>query len=698
MSLFEPDHAATMFKFDANYQIDNDWLLLKSTGLYDLGIMVDAIGLSQSHYKLHAVQGTFNADLELDMTQTPDQVIDSSVADIDFDSSIRFSSQQNEINYAQLDIRATCLTKGLDIQQCIVNQPQSLTIEFDSTPPFISQYFDREMNNYRLELNPDNQIRIFQQPLASHKYSLDGDLNVSFISLTDNLNASAQFNDMEFRWLQGAWSITSKYMLNIQVRDVDQPLTVKRAKLKAGGRVDTVNEVINLQVNNGASLALFDISHDDLSVNRAEFVQKNDVLANYFLADNKFAMKKQIISLAANGVEYNDILLEFAASRVNVHEYIFVNDKQSMTAHLSIPDMNAKRKGVQIIGSELHAHVSMNGETLNTHGDMLLGVRKSPLNFTMLNDLSTQVGSVEVKSDEISLQKNEVISQLIGITGFPLQLKSGGFTLNAKLAWNPKYQNTNMNLDISASQVSGDYAQTPFQNLNVDMSLMGNNGWQLMSPTQLTIDSVNIGVPLTDVTMDIESFEYGVRVQPAIRVVDFSAAALEGSVFSNIIAIDLNDSVNEFSLHLSSLSLEKLVELNQTQDLIATGVVNGELPMRLNDAVLEIDNGWMKADENGGTIKYQRIDDVLIGNDDLKLVAELLKDFHYHEMSAEVNLMPSGELRLETKLYGKSPQSQFDAPVNLNFNIDLNLWKLLESARLLTRIGQDITDQVTKPE
>ena len=369
-----------------------------------------------------------------------------------------------------------------------------------------------------------------------------------------------------------------------------------------------------------------------------------------------------------------------------------------MTAHLSIPDMNAKRKGVLIIGSELHAHVSMNGETLNVQGDMLLGVKKSPLNFTMLNDLSTLVGSVEVNTDKISLQNNEVISQLIDITGFPLQLKSGGFALNAKLAWNPKYQNTNMNLDISASQVSGDYAQNPFQNLNVDMSLMDNNGWQLMSPTQLTIDSVNIGAPLTDVTMDIESFEYGIRAQPAFRVVDFSAAVLEGSVFSNIIDIDLNDTVNEFSLHLSSLSLEKLVELNQTQDLIATGVVNGELPMRLNDAVLEIDNGWMKADENGGTIKYQRIDDVLTGNDDLKLVAELLKDFHYHEMSAEVNLMPSGELRLETKLYGKSPKSQFDVPVNLNFNIDLNLWKLLESARLLTRIGQDITDQVTKPE
>lgn len=189
----------------------------------------------------------------------------------------------------------------------------------------------------------------------------------------------------------------------------------------------------------------------------------------------------------------------------------------------------------------------------------------------------------------------------------------------------------------------------------------------------------------------------GVQAQPAIKIVDFFAAALDGSIFSQDINIDLNKVKNEFSFNLSSLSLEKLIELNQTKDLAVSGIIDGELPMTLNSGVLEINSGWMEADEQGGFIQYGRVKEVLKGNKDLRLVAELLEDFQYNELSVRVNLAPSGALRLETKLHGHSPDAEFNTPVNLNFNIDLNLWKFLESARLLTRIGEDITQQISSP-
>ena len=121
--------------------------------------------------------------------------------------------------------------------------------------------------------------------------------------------------------------------------------------------------------------------------------------------------------------------------------------------------------------------------------------------------------------------------------------------------------------------------------------------------------------------------------------------------------------------------------------------------MRLDNGVLLIDEGWLRADETGGYIKYGRIGEVLAGNDNLQLVGEMLKDFRYNQMSAQVDLLSEGRLMLATKLHGRNPSAELNKQVNLNFNIDFNLWKFLESARLLTRIDQDITKQIlSKPK
>ena len=71
-----------------------------------------------------------------------------------------------------------------------------------------------------------------------------------------------------------------------------------------------------------------------------------------------------------------------------------------------------------------------------------------------------------------------------------------------------------------------------------------------------------------------------------------------------------------------------------------------------------------------------------------------LEDFQYQEMSAKVDLNSEGGLFLATKLHGRSPKAELNKQVNLNFNIEFNLWKFLESARLLTRIDQDVSKQI----
>ena len=298
------------------------------------------------------------------------------------------------------------------------------------------------------------------------------------------------------------------------------------------------------------------------------------------------------------------------------------------------------------------------------------------------------------KTDSITLANNEIISRRISDSGYPLQLKGGTLDLNVDANWNVNNDESAITVKLLVDQVMGDYAQNQFSDFNMALEFIGQDGWKLKQAASIEIGVVNVGVPLKDVSMRLDRMEYGVQEQPLIKLSDLSASVLEGSIYSEQVELDLNQRVNMFSIFLSSLSLEKLIALNQTEDLVASGTLDGELPMRLDNGVLLIDGGWLRADESGGYIKYSRIGEVLVGNKNLQLVGELLENFQYNEMSAKVDLLSGGELTLATKLHGRSPNAELNKQVNLNFNIDFNLWKFLESARLLTRIDQDISEQI----
>ena len=295
------------------------------------------------------------------------------------------------------------------------------------------------------------------------------------------------------------------------------------------------------------------------------------------------------------------------------------------------------------------------------------------------------------------LLNNATVARIISVSGFPLQLKDGSFGLSGDVNWNDDYQALRMALQLSAIKVSGDYAQNPFVNLNLDIGFEKDNGWLLSTPANLSIDALNVGLPLNDISLRVEEYRHNMGTRPVVKLADFKANILDGSIFSKKIEVDLNKPVNQFSLTLSDLSLASILALNRNEALQASGMINGELPLSLNEGVLQIDNGLLEADQRGGVIRYDGIGEALSGNADLRLVAGLLKHFQYNELSARVNLNPAGALTLRTKLYGRGPEAEFDTPVNLNFNIDLDLWKFLESARLLTRIAEDISDRAGGP-
>ena len=296
------------------------------------------------------------------------------------------------------------------------------------------------------------------------------------------------------------------------------------------------------------------------------------------------------------------------------------------------------------------------------------------------------------------LAENTIFEQLISQSGFPLQVTSGHLDLKVESSWNLSDESSETTILVAANNIDGDYAQNQYNSVNSPFEFINQKGWKLIEPTDILIGQINLGMPVEDISIRLDRLEFLDDKQPYIEVSEITASVLDGSMIAQNIELDLNHPINEFSLFLSALSLEKLLALNQTKDLIASGHFDGELPLQINNGEILINDGWIKADEAGGFIKYGKVGEVLVGNDNLVMVGELLKDFRYNEMSAQVNLNSEGGLFLATKLHGRSPTAELNKQVNLNFNIEFNLWKFLESARLLTRIDQDISKQIISNE
>ena len=678
------------------HRIEHDRLLLKLDADYDLR-KLGRFAAAASDLSAERAKGRIAAVAELNLARGLDALAAEFTADMAFDSSIYFSSLNYDVEKGRLDIQAKCALAPQGIKSCRLDGPQRLAIQLTATPLFIREYFNGSPQGYTIDLQPAEALTLTPLAGMNNGWIITGDGRLFAYPDASQFRIVTEFSGLDFQIGENNWSLSGDYHLRADGGSGARPFKRRQVKFQGRGNLSVNPDRAAINIDSGARLALFEAEYATTSFAMLELRQDSQARAVYRFRDNELKVAGQRLSLTAKGAGYADISFGLEAAALNLKEYGISENSPFIHAELSIAGISALQSGIKIKGSKCRMTIDLEHDYLSMNGDLRLGAQKTPLRFLLSGNLSTGNGLLKFESSPMPLSSNATVARIISVSGFPLQLKDGSLGLSGDVNWHDDYQTLRMALQLSAKQVSGDYAQNPFANLNLDISFEKDDEWALSAPASLTLDTLNVGLPMNDISLRIEEYQHNMGARPIVKLADFKADMLEGSIFSNKIEIDLNKPVNQFSLTLSALSLARLLALNRNEALQATGMISGELPLSLNEGVLQIDNGWLEADERGGVIRYNDIGEALSGNADLRLVAGLLEYFQYNELSARVNLNPAGALTLRTKLHGRGPEAEFDAPVNLNFNIDLDLWKFLESARLLTRIAEDISGRAGLP-
>lgn len=496
-----------IFNIHGDYQIDDDWLLLASNGSYMLDQSFLLQSFKDSDYVLKQLTGEFIAKAEFDLMQTFELALLQSVAELDFDAALILSSKRYALQNGEIAIHAKCLLKGLEFDSCDTSQPQHMMLEFSQSPKFISQYTSRQFKKYFVDITPSDLLTI-QRASSQSGYHLHGDANIIFKSDSSDLKAELNLTEFMADWKQPNWSGSGKYVLNIDIRQLEYIAEMQRALFKASGKLFTNQDKTEIRFSENTSLALYEIFYEDIEVGRLQVLPSDKSVLEFMHADQSLRMSKQNLLFEPKNIVYLDNHITIDSAMLDVHQFEITNAGIDIDSDLSIAHVQIKKPGFSIAGSDVHANLVTHEDHLKAEGGFLLGSKQAPLDFSIDNNITEGAGSLSFESEPISLMSNEVIAQIIGVTGFPLQLKDGSFSLYGNMSWQDEYHDIETLVNISAMQVDGDYAQNIFENLNIDMQLRGGEGWVLVEPSELTIQSVNVGVLLNDVRMQLDSYEW----------------------------------------------------------------------------------------------------------------------------------------------------------------------------------------------
>jgi len=211
--------------------------------------------------------------------------------------------------------------------------------------------------------------------------------------------------------------------------------------------------------------------------------------------------------------------------------------------------------------------------------------------------------------------------------------------------------------------------------------------FSLVSEGPVTLDTVDVGTPVTQVSLKLSGDPAGWRLS------DVSACALGGRVGAPALHWPAEDYQ---TITIAGIDLARVVAL-QGQDsspVSLTGTVGGELPVRLGRTTLALRQGELR-NEVPLTLRILPSAGVTAmsqSNRAVQLAMDTLSNLLVSDFRAKLDMAPDGWLDAAVTLRGDSIQPNRQ-PVVLNYTHRENVLELLRSLRIGDEISQQVMDR-----
>jgi len=402
--------------------------------------------------------------------------------------------------------------------------------------------------------------------------------------------------------------------------------------------------------------------------------------------------------IKARNIRYQDFSL--ANSQINmVGELTNLLNKWSYKGGFSsrLLTVNAQSRAFQI--KDVAARITANAKKIKVAGDFSTNDVPGEFEFAVEHNVTRGFGKLSLKPLkplDINAENNK-LSQLLEPWPYPFDLLSGKIKLSSDVTWSQKHD-FSLSTKINVDNAGGNVGKLLFSGLSFDHELDILPKLHSISAGKITLKHVDTGVTASNIHADLKLNTESSASLPQVILNNLHGEIFGGDFSAENVVYDLNSSTNRFKIKATNIDLAEIVKTQQLDDIVATGRIDGLIPVEINEKGIFIQDGVFINDVRNGTIRYNPA----TGTEQLKqnpitgIALDALRDFRYSYLSAGVNFTPEGRLRINLQLRGTSPELHTDRPVHLNINTEQNLLSLLKSLRYAQGISEKIDNKVRR--
>jgi len=181
-----------------------------------------------------------------------------------------------------------------------------------------------------------------------------------------------------------------------------------------------------------------------------------------------------------------------------------------------------------------------------------------------------------------------------------------------------------------------------------------------------------------------------------VTLSDFSTGVLDGTITLQRLDYDMAKKEGETTLQISHILIQKLLDLQGSKKIYATGHIKGNIPVKIKNESFEILDGKLTSEQNGQIIYATSLEERTAANPALRITYEALSNMLYAQLLSSINMSADGKSLMTIQLKGTNPDFQRGRPVELNLSVQQNLGDLMRSLSISSDIEQSISEKALK--
>lgn len=340
---------------------------------------------------------------------------------------------------------------------------------------------------------------------------------------------------------------------------------------------------------------------------------------------------------------------------------------------------------------QLNGSLDLNLSNLNSSFDGVIASAQlpAPLNLKANVDLSKPHGRINFNLPAFSLQQvMSLYATLLPANLKPLQIQSGSTEVSGWLAIN--YQDWHLKASPRLSDLSLSWDETTrVQGVSLTTDLELNQSLNLTGQGSLDVQQTDSGIRIYGPRVDFKlNGQLPEEIQLSLS--PFSLSVLDGIIALPALTFNPLHPNIDTRVAVAALDLQDILALYPQEGLYGSGMLGGELPIRIEGERVEINNGQLLSSAEGGVIRYQPTPEIaLMGqqNPGVKMALNALTDLRFELLDLGLDYHPDGDAFFRARLKGYNPDWQQGRPIDLNLNIEenlLDLWRTLQLSNQVT--------------